>query len=376
MLESALTLAGLASTAIWAVILLSPWRPWSTRESLDAEPRTVPVDLSDVTVLIPARNEAAFLEQTLRCLREQGQGLRVVLVDDQSSDGTADLVTGIDWPELVFIRGTAPPLGWSGKLWALEQGRGEINTPLILLLDADISLTAGTIATVKSYLEHREYALVSLMARPHLNTLLERWLMPAFVFFFKLLYPFHLSNSKTRWVAAAAGGCIMIETEVLKTIGGFTSIRDKLIDDCALARRVKTSGHRTWIGLSHSVQSQRQYARLKDTWDMVARNAYVQLRHSVGLLVICTLLMILMFWWPVAGLLSAETRPLAGITWLAMIMAYTPTLLYYRRSLVWALTLPALGTLFLAMTWSSAWRDWHGVRSRWKGRTYRRGEIR
>ena len=196
--------------------------------------------------------------------------------------------------------------------------------------------------------------------------------MPAFVYFFKLLYPFHLSNAATSKMAAAAGGCIFMKTAILKTIGGFEPIKDALIDDCALAKRVKEAGFATWIGLSRSVRSIRPYENIGQIWNMVARTAFTQLRYSVILLMGCTLLMGLVFgvpaWFPFLGLGSAGYFALFAFA--GMVVTYLPTLLFYHRSPVWALCLPLTAALFLSMTWNSAFRYWKGERSRWKNRTY------
>ena len=201
----------------------------------------------------------------------------------------------------------------------------------------------------------------------------ERLLLPAFIFFFRLLYPFHLANKPGGWVAAAAGGCVLVETAALARIGGFGAIRGALIDDCALARAIKDAGLRTWVGSTTGAVSHRAYPTLGVVWRMVARTAYTQLRYSLALLLLCTLLMALAFWAPVASLAGPLVAQIAAAVGLvAMAVCYLPTLLYYRLSPAWALAMPLIGTLYLAMTWHSALRDWGGRRSEWKGRVYGR----
>jgi hopene-associated glycosyltransferase HpnB len=215
---------------------------------------------------------------------------------------------------------------------------------------------------------------VSIMARLRMVGFWERLLMPAFVYFFKLLYPFRVANSRFRLVAAAAGGCILMERRVLEAIGGFAPIRTALIDDCALARRVKAHGFATWIGLSHGVVSTRAYPRLADIWAMVARTAFAQLKHSPMLLGLTSLALVLAFWVPVLVLAAPDpgARWLGAAALAAMIASYVPILAYYRRSPFWALALPVIGTLYLAMTWTSAWRYWGGSGAQWKARAYGR----
>ena len=374
MLWSGLAAAG---AAIWLCILVLPWQPWRVRERL--EPETAgdgaETGLADVTVLIPARDEAAVIGDTLAALGQQGRGLRVILVDDRSSDGTAEVARQAATESLSLdIYGGAPLAdGWTGKLWALEQGRRHVETPLILLLDADITLRPGMVRALLAKREESGAALVSVMAALRMQRRWERLLLPAFIFFFRLLYPFHLANKPSRWVAAAAGGCVLMETAALDRIGGFDAIQGALIDDCALARAVKNAGLRTWVGVTSGAVSHRAYPTLDAVWQMVARTAYTQLRYSPALLLLCTLLMALAFWAPVAGLAgSLAAQIAAGAGLVAMAVCYVPTLRYYRLSPAWALALPLIGTLYLAMTWHSALRDWGGRRSVWKGRVYGR----
>ena len=370
-----------AGGALWLCILALPWQPWRVRERLEPEPAddAADGDLGGIMVLIPARNEAAVIGDTLAALGRQGRGLRVVLVDDRSGDGTAEAARRTAPDSLILEICPGAPLadGWSGKLWALEQGRRRIETPLTLLLDADITLRPGMIRALLRRKEESGAALVSVMAALRMKGGWEKLLLPAFIFFFRLLYPFHLANGPGRRVAAAAGGCVLVETPVLAGIGGFAAIRGALIDDCALARAVKEAGHRTWVGVSRGAASHRAYPRLGDVWRMVARTAYTQLRYSPALLLLCTLLMVLAFWAPVAGLggpLPAKIA--AGASLVAMVACYLPTVRYYRLAPGWALTMPLIGTLFFAMTWHSALRDWSGRRSEWKGRVYARDPAR
>ena len=284
-------------------MLIAPWRPWATDESLDAQGGGEDDDLGDVSVLVPARDEAAQIGTTLAGLRRQGRGLRIILIDDQSTDGTAAVARACRIEGLQIVYGTPLPPGWSGKLWALHQGLAYVRTERVLLLDADVELLPGILPALRAKLRQDGRHLVSLLVSLRMDNLWERFLMPAFVYFFKLLYPFRLSNSPAiPFVACAAGGCILLEARVLREIGGFAAIRDALIDDCALAGRVKKHGFRTWIGLTHSARSLRPYPSLQSIWDMVARTAFTQLRYSPALLVLCTVVMLCAFAAPVAAL--------------------------------------------------------------------------
>ena len=354
----------------WLALLLIPWRPWSTKECLESQGERS--DLSDVTVVIPARNEAPVIGRTLQALNDQGSNLSVVLVDDQSSDNTAQYAVNSFSGPMNIIRNDSLPEGWTGKLWALNQGLLAVKTPLVLFLDADIELKPGTISALRRKMVTEELDLVSIMASLRMERFWEKLLVPAFIYFFKLIYPFALGNSRRSRIGVAAGGFILVRRDILRKIGGLESIRGALIDDCALAKRVKDGGGRTWIGLSHSVLSHRAYVRLGEIWNMVARTAFTQLRSSSVLLLGTTLLMLLMFWIPWLGLFSGSpnTRLIAIFGVIAMVAAYIPTLRFYRQSPAWAFLLPVIATLYLLMTWSSAIRSWRGQRSEWKGRVY------
>lgn len=353
---------------MWLALLLVPWRPWSTREHLEADV-SASVRLDDVTVLIPARNEADVLGTTLRALQSQGSGLQVVVIDDQSADSTASVASS--YPGVRVMQGAPLPEGWAGKLWALEQGRQQVRTPLTLLLDADIELHRGMLATLLLHKQREQRQFVSIMADLRRTSFWDRLLLPAFVYYFKLLYPFALSNAPSRWVAAGAGGCILMDTELLERIGGFGSLRDALIDDCALARRVKRAGGRTWIGLSHDVVSLRPYGSFASIQQMVARSAFTQLGYSTTVLLLVTVLFLWAYGVPLVLLGAPQLWPCAWIALAAMMLGYLPTLRYYRMPLWWALLLPLGAGLYLGMTWRSALRYWRGVRSQWKGRVYR-----
>ncbi len=358
----------------WVSLLLLPWFPWSTREQIEVDSGTSSNEaLADITVLIPARNEGPYIQHTLRCVKAQGTGMRIIVIDDQSLDDTAEQAKSLGGLDIQVISGVTPPEGWSGKLWALEQGLQKVCTPYTLLLDADIELSPGIVAILQQKARQENLALVSLMAEPPMGNFIERLLMPAFIFFFKLLYPFGLANKPTSRIAAAAGGCILVETSALRSAGAFASLHDALIDDCTLAAHIKRKGLRTWIGLSHAARSHRGYHSLAPIWEMVARTAYTQLKYSPVLLVICSIIMVSMFWLAPLVFLFQPTEVayiVSCLVWTAMLFAYSPTLIYYQRSPLWVILLPVVGALYLAMTWTSALRFWQGKRASWKNRQY------
>jgi len=375
------SLLALPGLIIWSLILCLPWRPWSTRESLDSEiDKFHKRDLSQITVLIPARNEAELIGKTLASLKTQDESLKIILIDDQSDDDTSTIARQAGLKNLDITSGELLPDGWSGKLWALEQGRKKIETEYILLLDADISLAPGMIASLLQKLESEQMEMASLMAFLRMSSFWEKLLMPAFIYFFKLLYPFHLSNASSnsilsKYVAAAAGGCILIRKNALEQIGGFSALKDSLIDDCSLARKIKANGGQIWLGLTHSVVSHRRYDTLQTIWDMVARTAYTQLHYSPLLLVVCTLMMIAVFVLPLISIFlpGLTVKVIAMLTLLIMVVTYQPTLKFYGRHPVWGLALPFIGIIYLLITWTSALRHMSGSGSSWKQRQYNQG---
>jgi hopene-associated glycosyltransferase HpnB len=378
-----LLLAGSAFALLaWVAVLASPPKPHRVRERLEAD-SAAPDDLSLVTALVPARDEAEHIGRAIAALSRQGRGLHAIVIDDQSSDdtrGAAERAAG-QALRLRVIAGQPLPEGWAGKLWALEQGLSSVERPYVLLLDADIELERRLVPALLAAARERDATLVSLMAELHCATFWERLLAPAFVFFFKLLYPFSWSNDARKATAAAAGGCMLVRTDALRSIGGFAAIRGALIDDCTLAAALKRHRPPIWLGMSHSVRSLRVYAALADFWSMVSRSAFTQLRYSTALLLLATVLLLATLLAPVAGVAAgiAAGDPLltatAAAAWLALSAAYSPVVSFYRLPAGWALTLPVAAAFFLAMTWSSAMGYWCGTRATWKARDYGRSSL-
>jgi len=373
----ALTVLACAALAAWVAVLLLPWQPHRVRERLEAKGEARPLD--GVTVLIPARNEAAVIERTLAALAAQGPGLDVIVVDDESDDGTGAILSKLAAAlpfTLRVVAGRPRPAGWSGKLWALHQGLEHVSRSRVLLLDADIELAPGTIAALVERSRETGADLVSIMATLRCETFAERLLSPPFVFFFKLIYPFALAGSPRSRVAAAAGGCILVSTDALRAIGGFAALREALIDDCTLAALLKRQGFRLWIGMSRSVRSLRPYA-FGDFWRMVSRTAFTQLRYSKVLLAATIAAMLVVFVAPIAAIVASPSvlGVAAGTGALAaMGAAYYPVVRFYRLPAWWVTTLPLAAVLYLGMTIDSALGYWRGVRAEWKGRAYAASE--
>jgi len=358
---------------------------------------TPPAPLTDwpgVAVLIPARNEANALPQTLpSLLQQQYEGIwEIWLIDDQSEDGTGAVAAAIAQElgaseRLHILRGAALPAGWSGKLWALEQGWLAVQAPdqpldkfkYLLLTDADICHAPDSLAQLVTQAERQGLGLVSWMVRLRCESVWDRLLIPAFVFFFQKLYPFPWVNDPAKPTAAAAGGCILLAQTVLQNLGGFGGLQGALIDDCTLAQRVKGLGVPIWLGLTSTTFSVRPYGTLASTWSMVSRTAFTQLHYSPWLLLGTVLGMGLIYLWPPLGLGGGLVGGIPwlvgvnGLTWGLMAGLYCRTLRWYNLPTIWGLTLPLAAGLYTLMTLDSAWQHWQGRGGAWKGRVYPKG---
>lgn len=334
--------------------------------------------IAKVAVVVPARDEAENIGKSIGSLLAQefpGE-LLVILVDDNSTDGTAEIAASLmGLGRLKIISGQPLPTGWSGKLWAVHQGLMQPeaqSADYILLTDADIEHASAHVATLVREAEANGQVLISEMVRLHCSTLAERALIPAFVFFFQMLYPFAWVEDPRRTAAGAAGGTMLVRRAALDRIGGVRRIRHHLIDDCALARQIKSSGGKIWLGHAELAQSLRVYADWREVWDMIARTAYVQLGHSPVMLLGCIAGMGLLYLAPLPMILFGHglTRVLAVVAWLVMTIAFQPTLRRYGRSPLWAVALPGIATFYLGATVASAVRHHTGRGGGWKNRTY------
>ncbi|MEU6225597.1 glycosyltransferase [Streptomyces sp. NPDC047042] len=376
------------SLAAWLWLLLCQgffWRTDVRLPSYDGEPESWP----SVCVVVPARDEAAVLPASLPSLLAQDYPGRaeVFLVDDGSSDGTGELARELGRHQgglpLTVDSPGEPPAGWTGKLWAVRHGIGLARArgpEFLLLTDADIAHTPDSLRTLVAAARGGGYDAVSLMARLRVESVWERLVVPAFVYFFAQLYPFRRIGKRGTRTAAAAGGCVLLRTEAAERARIPDAIRHAVIDDVALARAVKGGGGHIWLGLAERVDSVRPYPRLHDLWRMVSRSAYAQLRHSPLLLLGTVLGLALVYLVPPFALLTGlatGTPPAAvcgGLAWLVMAGTYAPMLRYYGQRLWLALLLPFTAFLYLLMTVDSAVQHYRGRGAAWKGRTYTRPE--
>jgi hopene-associated glycosyltransferase HpnB len=367
---------GTAVAVIWMYLIAFRGTFWR----IELEDRTLMAGPPrSVVAVIPARDEAEVIGGAVSSLLTQDYGgrLHIIVVDDHSEDGTSavarEAAEAAGAGNRVTVAAAGPmPSGWTGKLWAMRQGTAiatEMRPNYLLLTDADIVHAVGNLRRLVARAEAGRYDLVSLMVRLHCRGFWERLLVPAFVFFFFKLYPPRWVADSARDIAAAAGGCMLLRASTLTRVGGLESIRHELIDDCALARRVKAVG-RVWLGIAEETRSVRPYGSWRPLWDMISRCAFAQLGYSIAILAALLVLMGLTYLAPPLLLLSRCPMAMAvgGTTWLAMAASFVPTLRIYRCSLLVAPLLPAIALFYMAATLGSAVQFWCGRGGAWKGR--------
>ena len=357
--------------AVWLYLIFSHGKFWQSDPQL--RPATPP-EFPDVDIIVPARDEADTIGPVIASLLAQDYGgkYRLILVDDNSTDATAALAGAAANLDIISLKSKPPE--WSGKLWALSQGVAASHAPVILFTDADIVHDPRHLSSLVAKLVQSRADMVSEMVRLNCTSLAERALVPAFVYFFQMLYPFARVNDPSSPVAAAAGGTVLIRREALQRSGGIDAIKNALIDDVALAKSVKKSGS-IFLGHSALAASIRPYPHFADLWHMISRTAFTQLRHSPTLLALTLLGLTLVWLVPSAAALAGHgNESLCGLTaWGLSAFSYMPTLTRYGRSRLWALALPLIATFYMAATFSSALNYWRGRGARWKSRAYGSG---
>ena len=371
---------GFICLAVWIYLIFGRGGYWRSEIRDSAYPAPDVIQWPAVAVIIPARNESAFIGASVQSLLRQNYpgSLTIFVADDDSSDDTAAIAarTAAMAPErqVNVIRGRGPARGWTGKLWALKEGiaAAERSRPdYLLLTDADIVHTPDTVAWLVAHSLAGKYVLVSLMAKLRCASPAERSHVPAFIYFFQMLFPFSLVNRTRSGVAAAAGGCILVHRDSLERAGGISGIRNALIDDCSLAAKMKAVGP-IWLGLTERVQSIRPYETLSDVSQMISRSAYAQLRYSPLLLAATTMGLLLTFVAPpmLAIFAAGLPRYLGLAAWLAMALSFVPVLRFYRLSPLWGLALPWIASLYLYYTLNSAYQYLRRRGGQWKGRVH------
>ena len=373
----ALLLSALA-LAIWVYLIFARGAFWLCRER-DSAREALAAALPQVAVVVPARNEAENIAQSITSLlRQDYPALSVVLVDDDSTDGTAEVARRTagalgKQDRLTIVNGSPLPPRWTGKLFAVKQGiaaaEEKFATKYLMLTDADIVHASDTARWLVAHAERHSRVLTSLTARWRCENLPERVHIPAFIYYFAMLYPFAWVNRPDHPMAGAAGGCMLVRADALRAAGGIEVIRGALIDDCALARAMKKQGP-IWLGLTDRVVSIRPYATWGDIRRMVARSAYAQLNYSPLQLIGCIAGLILTYLVPpFMALFASGWAQIFGLAaWLMMAMSFQPILRFYRLSPLWGVALPAISFLFMLYTLDSAYQYFAGKGGTWKGR--------
>jgi hopene-associated glycosyltransferase HpnB len=358
-----LELIGAASLAAWVYLFTARGDFWQIKTPPKPAPSAA---VKSVCVIIPARNEESVVGDAITSLRPWP----VILVDDHSSDRTAAIAAEAG---ASVIQAGPLPQGWSGKLWAISEGlkhAASLAPDYLLFTDADIVHAPGNVAELVARAEAGRLDLVSLMVKLRCRSFAETLLIPAFVFFFFMLYPPRWIARRDRKTAAAAGGCILIRPSALERIGGIAAIRSAIIDDCALARAVKRTGGRMWLGVTNDTRSIRAYKTFADIRAMISRTAFAQLHHSTLLLLGTIAGMAVIYVAP--PLLLFTHNPLAAFfglaAWILMTIAYAPTLRFYGRSVTWAPLLPLIALFYISATFDSALAYWTGRGGMWKDR--------
>ncbi len=371
------TIVATLTAVTWLYLVLargSFWRLKGTR--LDASDHAG--FSSRIVAVVPARNEAELIGPVITSLLSQCVAMPVFLVDDESTDGTADVARHAAEQAgkagaLVVIQSKPLPPGWTGKLWAMHQGierARALNPEWLMLADADVVHDAQTAANLGRIASQGHYDLVSFMVKLHCESLAEKLLIPAFVYFFFMLYPPAWIRDVRRSTAGAAGGCMLVRSEALQRAGGLEATRGALIDDCSLARLLKQHGGRLWLGLTDQSQSLRRYETFADIERMVSRTAFNQLKHSALLLLGTIAGMVMTYLAPPLLLLSGGRLAffMGAAAWAAMTMTYLTMVRHYRLNPAWALALPLAATFYLGATIHSALKYWSGTGGDWKGR--------
>jgi hopene-associated glycosyltransferase HpnB len=353
---------------VWLYLVFLHGNFWKSEPEL---PPALPGELPTVDIVIPARDEAETIGPVIASLVKQDYAgaFRVILVDDNSTDGTAALA-GAD-PKLTIITGAPKPPGWSGKLWALSQGVAASRADILFFADADITHDPRHLSSLVARLLNPRVDMVSEMVKLNCTSWPERFLIPAFVYFFQMLYPFARVNDPLVATAAAAGGTVLVRREALARIGGLERIKGALIDDVSLATELKKYGP-IFLGHSGLATSIRPYPHVTDIWNMITRTAFTQLRYS-GLVLAGTIIGLALVWLvaPYEILFGHGWGFIAGLIAYALaVISYLPTLARYRQPKILALTLPLIALFYMAATLGSAWNYWRGTGAKWKSRDY------
>lgn len=334
-----------------------------------------------ICVIIPARNEEKYIKETLLSIKNQNiSTLHTLVVNDNSTDSTQKVLKNFkrDYKNLKILNGKKLPQGWVGKVWALKQGVDEANKrnfDYYLFIDSDIHLNKGVVTKSVNFLEDKNLVMFSLMAKLNSKYFWEKLLIPPFIFFFQKIFPFGRVNDSKDQVSAAAGGFILCKSKIFKEKNWYESIKNKVIDDCNIARFFKKKGN-IWLGLTNLVKSRRTYQNLNEIWKMVSRTAFEQLNFSIIILLICCLGMFVIYLTPYILLtiaafhLEISLMIINLLTIFLITLVFIPTMKFYRVGEKYLAFIPLFSFLYIMMTCSSAINHYSKKGNIWKGRSY------
>ena len=368
----------------WLYLLMFRGAFWTAR--IERPPKQ-PSAWPSVVAVVPARNESKLISECVRSIlaQEYEGNLHLIVVDDHSVDKTEEQArrgarAANSEQNLTVTTANPLPKHWIGKTWAMEHGWKIAKTQLkendyVWFTDADIKHTPAALKHLAGRAVDQNLELVSTMVLLKCRTFWEKVFTPAFIYFFKLLYPFNYVNTKPKRYAGAAGSCMLIKRATLEKIGGMKSIRKELIDDCALAKQIKNEGH-IWLGLTKDSVSQRGYSKFTAGWNLIARSAYTQLNYSLPSLLFCIVGLLLLFIYPPVIIFAGPfpANILGIITWIVMTATYIPILHRYRCRPLWAIFLPIISLLYLTATIGSAIRHFSGANGSSKRRNHRKAK--
>lgn len=340
----------------------------------------LPEKKKSLCIIIPARNEEKYISETIKSILTQDVKKFVLIVDDNSTDKTSEEALRTfkknKFSQFKIIDALRLPEGWSGKVWALKQGvdwAAKQKFSHFLFIDSDIILKKDIVKRTLNYMNDKKLTMVSLMAKLKCQSLWEFLLIPSFIYFFQKLYPFSKVNNNRETLAAAAGGFILCKSEIFKKENIYEQIKNKIIDDCNLAKKIKSCNSNIWLGLTRMVESQRSYTKLEEVWRMVSRTAYEQLNHSILLLIVSIFGMITIYILPFINLLIQNNSDLIILNFfsiLLMTISFLPTARFYNVSLLFYFSLPFSSLIYMLMTINSASNYYFKNGNIWKGRKY------
>ena len=333
--------------------------------------------LPSLSVLIPARNERKRISPCLESLlRSTDSQLEILVLDDHSSDGTSELVQDLarQNPRLRLLQGKDLPPGWTGKAWACQQLANEAQGEYLLFIDADTRLADLTLSQAVSLAVREKADLLSLWPYLESKTWSERLVIP-FVHLFILLYLPHWMGGRSASLGAANGQFLLFRREAYEKIGGHTAVRGHLVEDIALARKMRAAGLRV-LNRDGTNPNQpialvrcRMYDHFRDLWDGFTKNLYPAFDGRFGAFVFFQLFQGVVFLGPFLLLPFFPRDPILWIE-VAIILSLRLAIAHrFRQSWLGAILHPFGQALVIAIA-ANSWLQTLRRRLPWRGRHY------